>query len=251
MKSINLVLLPGLLCDASLFQHQADALVDVGGVTVVDLTGSDSIAALAADALAQAPDGQFVLAGMSMGGYVAFEIMRQAPRRVRGLMLMSTSAQPDTPEAIATREKLIAQSETDFPEVIETLLTRMAHPDHANTPEVGGVFQSMATGLGCEVFARQQRAIMGRVDSRPTLAGIKCPTLVVSGRDDALIPLEVQQELAAAIPGARLEILEQCGHLAPLEQADQLTLILRDWLATLAGGKPAAVTREMQSPAAD
>lgn len=239
MKDTHLVLLPGLLCDASLFGHQADALVDIGGVTVVDLTRSDSIAALAADALAQAPDGPFVLAGMSMGGYVALEIMRQAPRRVRGLMLISTSAQPDTPEAIANRETLIAQAQSDFPEVIEALLARMAHPDHANTPEVGGVFQSMATGLGSEVFARQQRAIMSRIDSRPTLAGIKCPTLVVCGRQDALIPLEVQQELAAAIPGARLEILERCGHLAPLEQADEVAQILRDWLVALAGTKPA------------
>lgn len=243
MKDINLVLLPGLLCDASVFQQQADALTDVGGITVVDLTGSDSMAALATDALAQAPEGPVVVLGMSMGGYVAFEIMRRAPGRVRALVLMSTSARPDTREAIATREKLIAQSATDFPAVIETLLARMAHPDHANTPEVGSVFQSMATGLGNEIFERQQRAIMGRVDSRPTLAGIKCPTLVMCGRQDALIPLEVQHELAAAIPGARLEIIDECGHLLPLEQPEHVTRILRDWLIELAGSKTKAAAR--------
>ena len=235
MEKMNLLLLPGLLNGASLFEQQADALANLVGITVADLTGADSIAALAADALEQAPEGPFVLAGMSMGGYVAFEIMRQAPKRVRALALLSTSARPDTREATAGREELIQLAQTDFPAVIESLLARMAHPEHANTPEVGGMFQSMATGLGPEVFERQQRAIIGRADSRPTLAAIKCPTLIVCGRDDLVTPLEVHRELAAQIPGARLEIIEECGHLLPLEQPEQVTELLRDWLGELAG----------------
>ena len=235
MERMNLLLLPGLLNGASLFEHQADSLANVVGITVADLTGSDSITTLAADALAQAPEGPFVLAGMSMGGYVAFEIMRQAPQRVRALALLSTSAHPDTPEATASREELIELAETDFPAVIEKLLARMAHPEHANTPEVGGVFQSMATGLGYEVFVRQERAIIGRADSRPTLADIKCPTLVLCGRQDLVTPPAVHRELAAGIAGARLEIIEECGHLLPLEQPEQVTEILRDWLSEVAG----------------
>jgi pimeloyl-ACP methyl ester carboxylesterase len=230
---MTLLLLPGLLNGASLFEHQADALANLIGITVADLTGSDSVAALAADALAQAPEGPFVLAGMSMGGYVAFEIMRQAPQRVRALALLSTSARPDTPDATAGREQLIELAETDFPAVIEKLLARMAHPLHANTPEVGGMFQSMATGLGREVFVRQQRAIIGRADSRPALASIKCPTLLLCGREDLVTPLDVHEELAAGIAGARLEIIEECGHLLPLEQPEKVTGILRDWLSEL------------------
>ena len=235
MEKMNLLLLPGLLNGASLFEHQADALANLAGITIADLSASDTIAALAADALAQAPAGPFMLVGMSMGGYVAFEIMRQAGERVRALALLSTSARPDTPDATAARKQQIAQAETDFPAVIEKLLARMAHPDHANTPEVGGVFQSMATGLGREVFVRQQRAIIGRADSRPTLATIRCPTLVLCGRQDLVTPPDVHEELAAGIAGAQLVVIEECGHLLPLEQPEQVTTLLRDWLSELTG----------------
>lgn len=235
MDNKKLLLLPGLLNGANLFEHQVEALAGLVGVTVADLTRSDSIAALADDALAQAPDGPFALAGMSMGGYIAFEIMRRAPERVQALALISTSARPDTPESTANREQLIALSKTDFPAVIEKLLARMAHPDDANTPEVGGVFQQMATALGTEVFVRQERAIIGRPDSRPTLASIRCPTLVICGRDDPVTPPDVNREIADRIPGARFEVLDDCGHLLPLEQPDRLTQALRGWLCDLYG----------------
>lgn len=232
-EKLNLLLLPGLLNDASLFQHQADALADIVGITVVDMTGADSITELAATALAQAPAGQVVVLGLSMGGYVALEIMRQAPERVRALALLSTSARPETRESTAARKELIALSESDFPATVEALIGRMAHPDHANTPEVGGTVQSMAMGLGRELFVRQQIAIMGRADSRPGLGRIKCPTLIVCGREDQITPPEVHQEMADAIAGARLEIIEECGHLSPLEQPERLTEILREWLKGL------------------
>lgn len=234
MKKIpHLVLLPGLLCDASLYRQQADALSDVAHVVIADLTLSDSIGTLAEHALARLPEGKFVLAGMSMGGYVALEIMRQAPERVLALALLSTSANPETPDASAARDKLLALAESDFSAVVDTLLKRMAHPENANEREVGGVFKSMAMGLGREVFERQERAIISRPDSRPTLATIRCPTLVVGGREDLVIPEAMQRELAAAINGARLEIIEDCGHLLPLEQSKKLTGILRQWLEGL------------------
>lgn len=233
MNKTNMLLLPGLLNGASLFEHQADVLANTVGITIADLTRSDSIAALAHDALAQAPDGAFVLVGMSMGGYVALEIMRQAPKRVRALALLDTSAQPDTQEATEARRQLISLGETDFPAVIEKLLARMAHPDNAGRPEVSGVFQSMATGLGYEVFVRQQKAIMGRPDSQTTLKAIKCPTLLVCGREDLVTPLEGHREMAAAIAGARLEVVNACGHLSPLEQPEQVTRILGNWLAEI------------------
>lgn len=233
MEKMNLVMLPGLSNGASLFEHQADSLADLVCTTVVDLTGSDSIAGLAEDALAQAPAGPFMLAGISLGGYVAFEIMRQAGERVQALVLLSTSARPDTPETTTAREELITLAGTDFPAVIERLLARMAHPEHANKPEVGGMFQSMATGLGDEVFVRQQHAIMGRADSRASLAAIRCPTLILCGRQDLLTPPDLHRELAAGITGAQLQVIEDCGHLLPLEQPEQVTTLLRDWLSEL------------------
>jgi pimeloyl-ACP methyl ester carboxylesterase len=233
MNKMNMLLLPGLLNGANLFEHQADVLAEVVGVSIADLTASDSVAELAKEALARAPDGPFVLVGMSMGGYVALEIMRQAPERVCALVLMSTSARPDTREATATRNELIELGKKDFPAVIEKLLTRMAHPDHVATPEVSGVFHSMATALGYEVFERQQHAIIGRTDSRPTLSDIKCPTLVLCGREDLVTPLDDHRELVAGIAGAQLRIIDTCGHLAPLEQPEQVTDILREWLGTL------------------
>ena len=233
MEQPALLWLPGLLNDATLYERQAEALANLARHRIVDLTGADSIEALADAALEEAPDGPFVLIGLSMGGYVAFEVYRKAPERVRALVLLSTTAAPDTPEVTATRKKLIALAERDFEAVIEAQLARVTHPDHAATPEVGSVFQSMAMGLGSEVFVRQMRAIIGRPDSRPTLARIKCPTLVICGRNDVITPPDGHREMAAAIPGAQLKIIEDCGHLPPLEQPDQVTEILRDWLRGL------------------
>ncbi|PTD96574.1 alpha/beta hydrolase [Pseudothauera lacus] len=233
MDKVNMLFLPGLLNGASLFEQQADVLADVVGVAIADLTGADSISGLATEALTQAPDGPFVLLGMSMGGYVAFEIMRQAPERVVALALLSTSARPDTSAATATRRQLIELGENDFPAVIERLLMRMTHPEHTNTPRVSGVFHSMATALGYDVFVRQQHAIIGRPDSRPGLKNIKCPTLVLCGREDLVTSLDDHRELVAAIGGAQLEVIETCGHLAPLEQPERVTQVLCDWLYSL------------------
>jgi len=193
MNKINMLLLPGLLNGASLFEHQADVLANTVGVTIADLTGADStdltgadsIAALARDALTQAPEGPLVLAGMSMGGYVALEIMRQAPQRVCALALLSTSARADTDEAAEARKQLIALGATDFPAVIEKLLERMVHPANAGRPEVSGVFQSMATALGYDVFVRQQHAITGRARPRSSAYAARrwwCAARTISSR---------------------------------------------------------------------
>lgn len=226
----KVLFLPGLLNDASLFEEQITALSTLASVSVVDLTRADSIAGLADAALKAAPDGRFVLIGLSMGGYVAFEIMRRAPERICGLVLLDTSARPDTPEASATREELMKLAETDFDAVTERLLPRLSHPERMNLPTVRGVIQSMASSLGTEVFIRQQRAIMGRPDSRPTLAGIDCPTLVICGREDLITPPEMAEEIAAGIRHAKLRIIEQCGHLSTLDQAEEVSNILTSWI---------------------
>jgi len=229
MPQTPLLLLPGLLEDADVFEYQVKGL---GGVAVsaADLTRSDSIGALADDALAQAPSGRFALAGHSMGGYVALEILRRAPERIERLALLNTHARPDSQESIQNRRRLMALAERDFPAVSAELFPRLVAPEHLKEAGIAGKVTEMALGTGKEAFLRQQRAIMGRIDSRPHLAAIRCPTLVLAGRHDAIMPVEVLEELARGIPGARLEIIENCGHLSPLEQPDIVTRLLSEWL---------------------
>lgn len=227
----NILLLPGLLNDASLFTDQVAALSTRGVVEVGDLTTAGTIPEMAASVLKAASAERFVLLGLSLGGYVAFEIMRQAPGRVTGLVLMDTTARPDTAEATAKREELIKLAATDLDAVTEQLLPRLSHPELMNLPTVRGVIQSMASSLGKEVFVRQQRAIMARPDSRPTLATITCPTLVICGRDDLITPPELATEIADGIRHAKLSIIEHCGHLATLDQPAEVSRLLVDWIA--------------------
>ncbi|UCV24162.1 alpha/beta fold hydrolase [Ferribacterium limneticum] len=226
----NILLLPGLLNDASVFTDQVAALSAMSTVEVGDLSIAETIPELAASVLKLASAKHFVLLGLSLGGYVAFEIMRQAPERVSGLVLMDTTARPDTPEASAKREALIKLAATDLDAVTEQLLPLLSHPDRINQPAVRGVIQSMASSLGKEIFERQQRAIIGRPDSRPTLKSITCPTLVICGQDDQITPPELAKEMATGIKHAKLELIAQCGHLATLDQPELVCGLLLDWI---------------------
>lgn len=226
----DLVLLPGLLCDAALWAHQIAGLEGIARCRVADLSGHDSVAGLAESVLAAAPD-RFALAALSMGGYVAFEIMRRAPERVTALALMDTSARPDSEEQSEVRRGLIALSRRGrFKGVTPRLLPRLIHADRLGDPEPAGTVMAMAGRIGQDAFIRQQTAIMGRPDSRPGLGAIACPTLVAVGRQDVLTPPELAAEMAAGIPGARLEIIEASGHLPPLEQPEATTGLMRAWL---------------------
>jgi pimeloyl-ACP methyl ester carboxylesterase len=231
MPAAPLLLLPGLLEDADAFEHQVAGLGGPGAAFVADLTQADSIEQLARDALGQAPAPRFALAGHSMGGYVALEIMRQAPERVVRLALLNTHARPDSPDATAQRERLMALARRDFPAVIAALLPNLMVEAHLGDPARTGKVTEMALGTGVAAFLRQERAIIGRIDSRAHLAAIRCKTLVVAGRHDALMPLEILEELAHGIPGARLAIVEDCGHMSTLEQPAQVTRLLEAWLA--------------------
>ena len=160
--------------------------------------------------------------------------MRQAPARVLGLALLDTTARPDTPEATENRHRLIKLSATDFRAVTRALLPRLLHPAHQTDSAMAGTVHAMADSVGRAVFVSQQTAIMHRVDSRPHLAQIRCPTLVLCGREDVITPVEIHTEMAGGIPGATLEVLEACGHLSALERPAQVTGALRAWLETLA-----------------
>ena len=225
-----LVLLPGLLCDGALWRHQTARLGDAAAFTMGDFTHDDSIEAMARSVLIEAPE-TFALAGHSMGGYVALEIMRQAPGRVTRLALIDTSARPDTPEQTGRRGGLIDLAQMgEFKGVTPRLLPLLIHPDRLGDEELTGTVMAMTERTGKEAFLRQQNAIMKRIDSRPHLAAIRCPTLVLCGRQDEVTPLEAHQEMADAIPQASLVIVEDCGHMATLEQPDAVSAALRAWL---------------------
>jgi pimeloyl-ACP methyl ester carboxylesterase len=231
MSLPNLLILPGLLEDADAFEQVINGLNGVATPLVADMTRADTIAGLAREALKQAPGGELLLAGHSMGGYVALEVMRQAPGRVRKLALLNTNARPDTPEATENRRRLMALADKDFPAVWNTLLPKLMAPAHLADAELTGTIGEMALAIGAEAFKRQQEAIIGRIDSRPHLKAIAVPTLVVAARHDALMPVEILKEMADGIPGARLAIIEDSGHMASMEQPDQVLALLEEWIA--------------------
>ena len=230
MSRPALLLLPGLLCDAALWQHQIDALADTAAIHVADLSQDDTVEAMAARAIAAMP-ARFAVAGLSMGGYVAFAIMRAAGHRISRLMLLDTSARPDTPEQSARRRGLMALSRTGrFRGVTPRLLPSLIHPDRLAEADLTGTVMAMAERLGGEAFLRQQAAILARPDSRPDLPGIAVPTTVLVGAEDVLTPPDCAREIATGIPGAHLIEIPQCGHLAPLERPEPVTAAMRRWL---------------------
>jgi pimeloyl-ACP methyl ester carboxylesterase len=226
---VPLLLLPGLLCDERLWRDQIAALGDVADAQVADLTLDDNVAAMARRALESAPE-RFALAALSMGGYVAFEILRQAPERVLRLALFSTSAAPDSPERAAQRRAGMESLQYGrFVGVTKRLLPQLIHPDRV-AGELGAEVRAMAQRVGGEAFLRQQRAILGRPDSRPLLPSIQAPTLVAVGDADVLTPPTQSEEIHQGIPDSRLYLFCRCGHLPAMESPDETTRLLRRWL---------------------
>ncbi len=227
---IPLALLPGLLNDRALWAHQIEALADLAESRVADFTTQGSIAGMARSVLAMMP-ARFALAGLSMGGYVAMEVLRQAPARVGLLALLDTKAGLDTRARTEARKAFIAQARTGkFKGVTRRALKMYVHPDRLQDAVLADAVLAMTARVGRDAFLRQQAAIMGRPDSRPGLPGIACPTLVLCGRQDGPTPVECHQEIAAAIPGAKLTVIEDCGHLSPMERPEEVTAALRAWL---------------------
>lgn len=229
-ERLTLILLPGLLCDSGLWVHQTQSLADVAEIRVADLTGHTSLRDLATAVLAHAPE-RFALAGLSMGGYVAQEILRLAPERVVKLALLDTNARADTADQSARRRGLIELARSgSFASVMPGLLPNLIHPDRLGDAALTGAIIAMADRVGSEAFERQQTAIMHRSDGQSDLERVACPTLVLGGRQDALTPPKVLAEMVERLPNARLALIEDCGHLASMEQPQAVTALLRDWL---------------------
>jgi pimeloyl-ACP methyl ester carboxylesterase len=231
VTSEPLVLVPGLLCDALLWAPQIDALADAAEVWVAAPTQANHIDAMARAVLDECPFKRFALAGLSMGGYVAMAMWRQAPDRITRLALLDTNAQADAPAASAQRRALVARSEREsMAAVAETLLPRLVWPQATRHAALAAVVRTMAHNVGPAAFARQQEAIIGRPDQREALRGVRCPSLVLCGAQDVLTPPMLHEEMAALIPGAVLEVVPDCGHLSTLEQPARVHDALRRWL---------------------
>ena len=224
--STPILLVPGLNCSPRLYAAQIPALWRLGPVMVADHRCGDSMAEIARRILAAAPN-RFRLAGLSMGGYIALEIMRQAAGRVAKLALLDTSARPETPEQTERREKLIALAEKGrMREIMDVLWQVMVDPSRLKDASLRAEIDRMAEETGAEAFISQQRAIIGRADSRPTLAIIKCPTLMIVGASDQLTPPAHAEEIAMGIKGAKFVTLAGCGHMSTMEKPEEVTKLL-------------------------
>lgn len=216
------VLVPGLFCTPLCFAEQLPALWQFGPVTVADHRRDDSIAAIARRILETAPP-RFALAGISMGGYISLEMLRQAPERIARVALISTSARPDTPEQSDRRRQQIELAQKGrFADIARLAFPMMFNPAHHGDARLSEAVQTMARETGPEAYVWQQRANMGRIDSRPHLAAIHCPTLVLAAEKDEVIPPEWSRELADGITGAKLTVLAEAGHLSTIERPAQV-----------------------------
>jgi pimeloyl-ACP methyl ester carboxylesterase len=231
MPRTTLVLLPGLLNTRRVFEQQIEALSDLADCVAPELWHHDTIGAMAEATLELAPP-TFALLGFSMGGYVAFEIMRRAAERVERLALMDTQATPDSAESTKRRRALLDQTKIGrFHGVQRTLLPQLVHRRHINDAAISQPIFDMAHEIGAEGFVREQRAIIDRADSRRMLVDIDIPTMVIVGRQDQVTPLPRSEEMAADIANSRLVVLEECGHMSPLEKPAEVTAALRRWLS--------------------
>ena len=226
----DILFIPGLLCTGALFSDQIQGFVGQRGIHIGDVTGHERVEDMAASVLENAP-ACFDLVGLSMGGYVSFEILRQAPERVDRLVLMDTSARADSEKQAKRRAALIDQSSFGtFKGVTPRLLPLLIHKSRLEDESVTSVILQMAADVGQEGFVRQQKALLARPDSRANLENIAQDTLVIVGDEDAITPPKLAEEMAAGIPNARLEVIPTCGHLAPLEQPDMTTELVLDFL---------------------
>lgn len=229
-ESVPSVFVPGLLATPRMYSEQMAALWAFGPVTVANHTRDDTVGAIARRILAAAP-ARFVLIGLSMGGYISLEIMRQAPERVAKLALLDTSARPDTPEQSALRRDLVARARSSgMKGITDSLIPNLVAPSRVSDESLRQIVHVMAEEVGVEAFERQQNAIMSRPDSRPSLTAIRCPTLVLVGEQDTLTPPDRAREIAAGIAGSRLVTVPACGHLSTLERPNEVSRALVELL---------------------
>ena len=225
------VVIPGLFCTPQFYAAQLPSLWRAGAVQFANHTRDETMADIARRILDEAPQ-RFALIGHSMGGYVAFEMLRQAPQRIERVAFLDTSALPDAPEQSERRRQLIEQAAKGrYEDVVDQLYLKFVHPARLDEAALRETVRQMARDTGAAAFIRQERAIISRADSRPTLAAIRCPTLVLVGEQDELTPPERAEEIAQGVAGAVKVVLPDCGHMTAMERPEAVTAALERWLA--------------------
>lgn len=216
------------MTDQALWSRMAPGLAELGTCTFADLSRTDDLEVTARDLLKNAPD-TFILIGFSLGGFVAREIVRLAPERISGLVLMNSSARPPRPEIAKRNAFLIGHTkERGFRGLSSDAVKKAFHPDLRDDAALTQEIKDMALRMGGDAFIRQLS--IQRPDRRADLADIACPTLVIWARQDELRSLKESEEMAEAIPGAKLEIIEDCGHMTPMEAPSAVLDLLTSWL---------------------
>jgi len=230
---LPLLLLPGSLCTGMLFHAQISAFKDDREVVVADFSNCDSIEAMATKVLMEAP-AEFALAGLSMGGIVAFEIFRQAPERIKRIALLDTNPRGELPENVPVRQEQINTVAQGGAESLRTLVSQQLMPKYAFDSEqllkLEPLVMEMALEVGTDEFINQWRALASRADSWSTLKDIRCPTLILCGIHDALCSEKLHRDMAQEIKHAKLEIIQEAGHLSTLDAPEQVNSALEDWL---------------------
>ena len=226
----NLILIPGMLCNAELYTPQIEFFDARYDVTVADHTGLGDMGEIAERILATAPE-RFSLAGLSMGGFISFEILRRAPERVERLALLDTAARAPREDQKDQHRFFNAMAEKDgMTPVLDVVVPVCLYPARINDEKLVGAVRSMMEKTGVENFVHQQNAIIERQDARADLGAITCPTVVIVGAEDAVTPPKLSEEIVDGIAGAKLEIIPECGHIATLERPDAVNAVLANWL---------------------
>tara|TARA_B110000090_G_scaffold60317_1_gene69103 strand:- start:4837 stop:5538 length:702 start_codon:yes stop_codon:yes gene_type:complete len=226
----KLIMIPGTLCDYNLFKYQTEGLKDLVDCRVASNTSASSLKQVAKNILDNY-SGSFSLMGLSYGGIVAFELLRQAPERINKLILMNTNYKQPSERTRINQQRFIGMAYLgEFKEITsKILIDAMLHPKNAKKQELRETILNMALNVGTYGFFNQVKAQLARPDSSKDLQNIKCPTLIITGKEDNICPLKLHKEMAETIPNSTLKIIEECGHLSALEQPNLVNSIIIDW----------------------
>lgn len=238
MQVPHLILVPGLMCDQAVWAHQATELKTLTTVAIADHASADSLGKMAEAILERAPD-RFAIAGHSMGGRVTFEVFRRAPERIAGMTLMDTAYAPRHEGVSGEREAagryaLLDVARKEGTRAMGALwVQRMVHPGRLADEALLNSILDMIGRKSADVFAAQIKALLERPDATPLLEKIHCPTMVLCGRQDTWAILSQHEQMAARIPGSRLVVVENCGHMSTMERPEAVTDAMREWLTSL------------------
>jgi len=242
-----LVLIPGLLCDHTVWPHQREALADIADITVPDHGTLDSLPAMAQRILANAPP-RFAIAGHSMGGRVVLEIYRAAPERISGVALMDTGHGPLAEGAAGEREvagrfALLEMARREGMRVMaEQWVQGMVHPARLQERALIDSILDMFEAKTPEIYAAQTRALINRPDAGPVMSTIRCPTLVLCGHEDSWSPVQRHKEMAAVIPGSVFVDIPDCGHMCTMERPAEVNAAMRSWMLSVIDAEAARGT---------